>query len=235
MALLEIDDIRVFYDNIEALKGVSIEVESGRIVALVGGNGAGKTTTLRAVSGLLRPRAGDIRFEGESLCEMPAHEIAAIGVLHVPEGRRIFARLTVEENLAMGAFARRDHAAIRQDRERMLSLFPRLRERLKQVAGTLSGGEQQMAATARALMGRPRVLLMDEPSMGLSPVMVEQVFETIRAINQQGVAILLVEQNALMALDIADRAYVLESGRIVLTGRGKDLLEDERVQRAYLG
>jgi branched-chain amino acid transport system ATP-binding protein len=235
MALLEIDDIRVFYDNIEALKGVSIEVESGRIVALVGGNGAGKTTTLRAVSGLLRPRAGDIRFEGESLRETPPHEIAAIGVLHVPEGRRIFARLTVEENLAMGAFARRDHAAIRQDRERMLSLFPRLRERLKQVAGTLSGGEQQMAATARALMGRPRVLLMDEPSMGLSPVMVEQVFETIRAINQQGVAILLVEQNALMALDIADRAYVLESGRIVLTGRGKDLLEDERVQRAYLG
>jgi branched-chain amino acid transport system ATP-binding protein len=235
MALLEIDDIRVFYDNIEALKGVSIEVERGQIVALVGGNGAGKTTTLRAVSGLLRPRAGDIRFEGESLCETPAHEIATIGVLQVPEGRRIFARLTVEENLAMGAFARRDHAAIRQDRERMLSLFPRLRERLKQVAGTLSGGEQQMAATARALMGRPRVLLMDEPSMGLSPMMVEQVFETIRAINQQGVAILLVEQNALMALDIADRAYVLESGRIVLTGRGKDLLEDERVQRAYLG
>jgi branched-chain amino acid transport system ATP-binding protein len=158
-----------------------------------------------------------------------------MGVLHVPEGRRIFARLTVEENLAMGAFARRDQPAIQEDKERMLRLFPRLRERLKQVAGTLSGGEQQMAATARALMGRPRVLLMDEPSMGLSPVLVEQVFETIQTINEQGVTILLVEQNALMALDIADHAYVMESGRIALTGRGKDLLEDEKVQRAYLG
>jgi branched-chain amino acid transport system ATP-binding protein len=235
MALLEIDDIHVFYDNIEALKGVSIHVETKQIVALVGANGAGKTTTLRAVSGLLRPRSGDVRFDGESLQDIPSHEIAAMGVLHVPEGRRIFARLTVEENLAMGAFTRRDRPAIQQDKERMLSLFPRLRERLKQVAGTLSGGEQQMAATARALMGRPRVLLMDEPSMGLSPVLVEQVFETIRAINEQGVAILLVEQNALMALDIADYAYVMESGRIVLTGRGKDLLEDEKVQRAYLG
>jgi branched-chain amino acid transport system ATP-binding protein len=158
-----------------------------------------------------------------------------MGVLHVPEGRRVFARLTVEENLAMGAFARRDQPAIQEDKERMLRLFPRLRERLKQVAGTLSGGEQQMAATARALMGRPRVLLMDEPSMGLSPVLVEQVFETIQTINEQGVTILLVEQNALMALDIADHAYVMESGRIALTGRGKDLLEDEKVQRAYLG
>lgn len=235
MALLEIDDIHVFYDNIEALKGVSINVESEQIVALVGANGAGKTTTLRAVSGLLRPRSGDIRLDGESLGDIPAHAIATMGLLHVPEGRRIFARLTVEENLAMGAFARRDRTAIQEDKERMLKLFPRLRERLKQVAGTLSGGEQQMAATARALMGRPRLLLMDEPSMGLSPVLVEQVFETIRTINEQGVAILLVEQNALMALDIADAAYVMESGRIVLTGRGKDLLDDEKVQRAYLG
>jgi branched-chain amino acid transport system ATP-binding protein len=235
MALLEIDDIHVLYDNIEALKGISIKVETKQIVTLVGANGAGKTTTLRAVSGLLHPRTGEIRLDGENLADFAPHEIAAMGVLQVPEGRRIFARLTIEENLAMGAFARRDRQAIAQDKERMLTLFPRLRERLKQVAGTLSGGEQQMVATARALMGRPRLLLMDEPSMGLSPIMVEQVFETIRTINEQGVTILLVEQNALMALSIADYAYVMESGRIVLTGRGHDLLDDEKVQRAYLG
>jgi branched-chain amino acid transport system ATP-binding protein len=235
MALLEIDDIHVFYDNIEALKGVSIKVGAKQIVTLVGANGAGKTTTLRAISGLLPLRTGEIRFDGESLGDRPPHEIAGLGVLHVPEGRRIFARLTIEENLAMGAFARRDRHEIAEDREHMLTLFPRLRERLKQVAGTLSGGEQQMVATARALMGRPRMLLMDEPSMGLSPVMVEQVFETIRTINEQGVTILLVEQNALMALDIADYAYVMESGQIVLTGPGKDLIDDEKVQRAYLG
>jgi branched-chain amino acid transport system ATP-binding protein len=235
MALLEIDEIHVFYDNIEALKGVSLKVETKQIVTLVGANGAGKTTTLRAVSGLLHPRKGEIRLEGESLGDTPPHEIAEMGVLQVPEGRRIFARLTVEENLAMGAFTRRDRRLIAEDKERMITLFPRLRERLKQVAGTLSGGEQQMVATARALMGRPRVLLMDEPSMGLSPVMVEQVFETIRTINEQGVTVLLVEQNALMALSIADHAYVMESGRIVLSGSGKDLLDDEKVQRAYLG
>jgi branched-chain amino acid transport system ATP-binding protein len=235
MALLEIDDIHVFYDNIEALKGVSIKVKRGQIVTLVGANGAGKTTTLRAVSGLLRPRSGEIRFDGGSLRDVPPHVIAAMGVLQVPEGRRIFARLTVAENLMMGAFARRDRKAAAEDRERMLTLFPVLRERLKQVAGTLSGGEQQMVATARALMGSPRVLLMDEPSMGLSPVMVESVFETMRTINRHGVTILLVEQNALMALDIADYAYVMESGRIVLAGRGVDLLDDEKVQRAYLG
>jgi branched-chain amino acid transport system ATP-binding protein len=235
MALLEIDEIHVFYDNIEALKGVSLKVETKQIVTLVGANGAGKTTTLRAVSGLLHPRKGEIRLEGESLGEVAPHEIAMMGVLQVPEGRRIFARLTVEENLAMGAFARRDRQAIADDKERMLALFPRVKERLKQVAGTLSGGEQQMVATARALMGRPRLLLMDEPSMGLSPVLVEQVFETIRTINEQGVTILLVEQNALMALSIADQAYVMESGRIVLSGPGKDLLDDEKVQRAYLG
>ena len=235
MALLEIDDIHVYYDNIEALKGVTIKVEAQQIVTLVGANGAGKTTTLRAISGLLHPRSGDIRLEDESLADIAPHEIAAMGVLQVPEGRRVFARLTIEENLAMGAFARRDREAVAQDKERMLALFPRLRERLKQVAGTLSGGEQQMLATARALMGRPRVLLMDEPSMGLSPVMVEQVFETIRTINEQGVTILLVEQNALMALSTADYAYVMESGRIVLSGSGKDLIDDEKVQRAYLG
>jgi branched-chain amino acid transport system ATP-binding protein len=235
MALLDIDDIHVFYDNIEALKGISFAVEAKQIVTLVGANGAGKTTTLRAISGLLRPRAGDIRLDGESLGEIEAHEITALGLVQVPEGRRIFARLTVEENLAMGAFTRSDRHGIADDKARMLTLFPRLRERLKQVAGTLSGGEQQMVATARALMARPRVLLMDEPSMGLSPVMVEHVFETIRTINAQGVTILLVEQNALMALNIADYGYVMESGRIVLTGRGKDLLDDENVQRAYLG
>jgi branched-chain amino acid transport system ATP-binding protein len=235
MALLEIDDIHVFYDNIEVLKGVSIKVERGRIVSLVGANGAGKTTTLKTVSGLLHPRLGEIRFDGESLRHIPPHTIAAMGVRHVPEGRRIFARLTVAENLAMGAFARRGRREVAEDRERMLTLFPVLRERLGQIAGTLSGGEQQMVATARALMGRPRVLLMDEPSMGLSPVMVERVFETIKAINEQGVTILLVEQNAVMALDIADDAYVMESGRVVLSGRGEDLLDDEKVQRAYLG
>src|SRR5882724_3545201 len=235
MALLEVDDIHVFYDNIEALKGVSLSIAEKQIVTLVGANGAGKTTMLRTISGLLRPRTGDVRLEGESLAAFAPHEIAGLGVMQVPEGRRIFARLTVEENLAMGAFTRHDRRAIAADRERVLTLFPRLRERLTQVAGTLSGGEQQMVATARALMGRPRVLLMDEPSMGLSPVMVEHTFETIKTINQQGVTILLVEQNALMALGIADVGYVMESGRIVLTGRGADLLDDENVQRAYLG
>jgi len=235
MALLEIDDIRVFYDNIEALKGVSISVEEHQIVTLVGANGAGKTTTLRAISGLLHPRLGDIRFNGESLTGVPPHEISQMGIVQVPEGRRIFARLTVDENLHMGAFARRDRAAIAEDKERMMALFPRLKERIKQVAGTLSGGEQQMVATARALMARPRVLLMDEPSMGLAPQLVEQVFQTIRAINKQGVTILLVEQNALAALNVADYAYVLESGKVALTGRGAELIDDEKVQRAYLG
>jgi branched-chain amino acid transport system ATP-binding protein len=235
MALLEVDDIHVFYDNIEALKGISIAVEAKQIVTLVGANGAGKTTTLRAISGLQHLRSGNIRLDGESLADVAPHEIATMGVLQVPEGRRIFARLTIEENLAMGAFARRDREAVAEDKERMLALFPRLRERFKQVAGTLSGGEQQMLATARALMGKPRLLLMDEPSMGLSPVLVEQVFDTIRTINLQGVTILLVEQNALMALSIADYAYVMESGRIVLTGHGQDLLNDDKVQRAYLG
>jgi len=235
MPLLEIDDIHVFYDNIEALKGVSIAVEEHQIVTLVGANGAGKTTTLRAISGLLHPRFGDIRLNGESLADIPPHEISQMGIVQVPEGRRIFARLTVDENLHMGAFARNDRAAIAEDKERMMALFPRLKERIKQVAGTLSGGEQQMVATARALMARPRVLLMDEPSMGLSPVLVEQVFQTIRAINQQGVTILLVEQNALAALNIADYAYVLESGKVALVGRGSELIDDEKVQRAYLG
>ncbi|HTC07418.1 MAG TPA: ABC transporter ATP-binding protein [Acetobacteraceae bacterium] len=233
--MLEINDIHVFYDKIEALKGISVSVEDKQIVTLVGGNGAGKSTTLRAVSGLLHPRQGEIRFDGNSLAGLGAHDIAAIGVRHVPEGRRVFGKLTIAENLEMGAFTRNDRAEIARDREQMMELFPRLRERLKQLAGTLSGGEQQMLAAARALMGRPRVLLMDEPSMGLAPMLVEQVFETIKRINGQGVTILLVEQNAPMALSIADHGYVLESGKIVLDGPGKALLDDERVKRAYLG
>jgi len=235
MALLELDAIHVFYDKIEALKGVSLAVEEGRIVTLVGGNGAGKSTTLRAISGLLHPRAGEIRYEGKPLAGLGAHVIATMGLVQVPEGRRIFGRLTVEENLAMGAFPRRDRSAVAADRERLMTLFPRLRERLRQVAGTLSGGEQQMVAMARALMARPRVLLMDEPSMGLAPMVVEQVFETIRTINAQGVTVLLVEQNALMALSVADTGYVLESGRVMLSGPAADLLHDERVRTAYLG
>jgi branched-chain amino acid transport system ATP-binding protein len=234
-ALLEIDDIHVFYDKIQALKGVSLEVHEGKIVTLVGGNGAGKSTTLKTVSGLLHPRHGEIRLSGERLNQQPAHRVAALGVVQVPEGRRVFGRLTVRENLEMGAFARRDRAGIAEDKERMAALFPRLKERWNQLAGTLSGGEQQMVATARALMARPRVLLMDEPSMGLAPMVVEQVFETITEINAQGVTILLVEQNALLALSIADNGYVLESGQIILSGKGADLLDDERVQRAYLG
>jgi branched-chain amino acid transport system ATP-binding protein len=235
MALLEIDEIQVFYDKIQALKGISLEVREDQIVTLVGGNGAGKSTTLKTVSGLLHPRHGEIRLAGERLNELPAHRIAALGVVQVPEGRRVFGRLTVRENLEMGAFPRRDHAGIAEDKERMAALFPRLKERWNQLAGTLSGGEQQMVATARALMARPRALLMDEPSMGLAPMMVEQVFETIVAINGQGVTILLVEQNALLALSIANYGYVLESGRIILSGKGAELLDDERVQRAYLG
>jgi branched-chain amino acid transport system ATP-binding protein len=233
--LLEIDDIQVFYDNIQALKGISLNVEANRIVTLVGGNGAGKSTTLRAISGLLHPRHGSIRYDGKPLAGLGAHDIAAMGLVQVPEGRRIFGRLTVDENLLMGAFTRRDRKQVAQDKERMMALFPRLRERLRQVAGTLSGGEQQMVATARAMMARPKLLLMDEPSMGLAPMVVEQVFETIQAINAQGVTILLVEQNALMALTIADQGYVLESGKIVLSGPGRDLIDDERVRRAYLG
>ena len=235
MALLELDGIHVFYDKIEALKGISVSVEDKQIVTLVGGNGAGKSTTLRAISGLLHPRQGEIRFDGRLLTGMGAHDIAAIGVRHVPEGRKVFGKLSVSENLDMGAFTRRDRAGIAQDREQMMALFPRLRERLHQLAGTLSGGEQQMLAAARALMGRPRVLLMDEPSMGLAPMLVEQVFETIKSINAQGMTILLVEQNAPMALSIADHGYVLESGRVVLEGPGRELLDDERVKRAYLG
>lgn len=235
MALLEVEDIHVFYDKIQGVKGISLDVEDGRIVTLVGGNGAGKSTTLRAISGLLHPRQGEIRYDGRPLTGLGAHDIAAMRLVHVPEGRRIFGRLTVEENLGLGAFTRRDRRAVAEDKERMLTLFPKLRDRSRQLAGTLSGGEQQMVATARALMARPRLLLMDEPSMGLAPMVVEQVFETIRSINEQGVTILLVEQNAAMALSISDYGYVLESGRIVLSGAARDLIDDPRVREAYLG
>jgi branched-chain amino acid transport system ATP-binding protein len=235
MALLEIDAIAVFYDKIQALKGISLEVRQGQIVTLVGGNGAGKSTTLKTVSGLLHPRHGEVRLGGQRISDQPAHLVAALGVVQVPEGRHVFGKLTVRENLEMGAFCRRDRGGIAEDKDRMTTLFPRLKERWHQLAGTLSGGEQQMVATARALMARPKVLLMDEPSMGLAPMMVEQVFETVTTINAQGVTILLVEQNALLALSIANYGYVLESGRIILSGNASDLLDDERVQRAYLG
>mgnify|MGYP000406874309 CR=1 FL=1 len=235
MALLEVRDLHVYYGQIHALKGVSLEVGAGEIVTLIGANGAGKTTTLRTISGLLRPRAGSVWFEGEELSRLPPHEIVRRGVVQVPEGRRIFGQLTVMENLEMGAFVRTDRNGIQEDLERVFSLFPRLKERVGQVAGTLSGGEQQMLAIARGLMARPRVLLMDEPSMGLAPVLVEQIFEAIREINRQGTTILLVEQNAFMALEIAHRGYVMETGTIALSGRAHELRENPDVKRAYLG
>jgi branched-chain amino acid transport system ATP-binding protein len=233
--MLVLDQIHTYYDRIHALKGVSLTVERGEIVTLIGSNGAGKTTTLRTISGLLKPRAGNILLEGTPIDELPAHEITRLGISQSPEGRRIFARLTVAENLEMGAFARTDKPGIRQDMARMLELFPRLRERLHQRGGTLSGGEQQMLAMARALMSRPRLLLLDEPSMGLAPLLVEQIFQIIRNINEQGVTILLVEQNAHVALSIAHRAYVMETGTIVLAGQAADVLASPQVREAYLG
>ncbi len=235
MALLEVRDLHVYYGQIHALKGISLEVEAGEIVTLIGANGAGKTTTLRTISGLLRPRAGSVWFAGEELSRLAPHEIVRRGVVQVPEGRRIFGQLTVMENLEMGAFVRTDRNGIQEDLERVFALFPRLKERVGQVAGTLSGGEQQMLAIARSLMARPRVLLMDEPSMGLAPVLVEQIFEAIREINQQGTTILLVEQNAFMALEIAHRGYVMETGTIALSGGARELRENPEVKRAYLG
>jgi branched-chain amino acid transport system ATP-binding protein len=235
MALLELKDLHVYYGNIHALKGVSLAVEAGEIVALLGANGAGKSTTLNTVSGLLRPRSGFVRFEDEDLTQVPPHRIVERGVVQVPEGRRIFGQLTVLENLEMGAFTRTDTQGIRADLERVFALFPRLRERSGQVAGTLSGGEQQMLAIGRALMARPRVLLMDEPSMGLAPVLVEQIFDAIQEINRQGTTILLVEQNAYMALQVAHRGYVLQTGQVVLQGSAAELRENPEVKRAYLG
>jgi len=235
MAMLEVKNIHTYYGNIHALKGISITVEEKEIVTLIGGNGAGKTTTLRSISGLVPPRLGEIFFEGENITKTPAHELVYKGITMVPEGRGIFARLTVFENLDMGAYSQPDRSTFDDDLDRVYQLFPRLKEREKQVSGTLSGGEQQMLATARALMANPRLLLMDEPSMGLAPILVESVFETIQAINKTGTTILLVEQNATVALAIADRGYVLQTGEIVLKDTAENLRKDEMVQKAYLG
>jgi branched-chain amino acid transport system ATP-binding protein len=235
MALLEVNDIHTYYGNIHALKGVSLTVEEGEIVTLIGSNGAGKTTTLRTVCGLLKPRQGQVLLNGDDVSRHAAHEMVYKGIAMVPEGRGVFAKMSVLENLEMGAYHRNDKAGIQKDLAWVYSLLPRLHERRNQVAGTLSGGEQQMLATARALMSRPHLLLMDEPSMGLAPILVESIFDTIEAVNKEGVTILLVEQNALMALGIAHRGYVLQTGQIVLTDTGANLQKNEMVQKAYLG
>jgi branched-chain amino acid transport system ATP-binding protein len=235
MATLQLANIHTFYGNIHALQGISIEVNDGEIVTLIGANGAGKSTTLRTISGILQPREGEVRLDGERINAVPPHEIVARGVCQVPEGRRIFSRMTVRENLEMGAFSRKDKGAIKSDMDRVFELFPRLLERLNQKGGTLSGGEQQMLAMGRALMARPRILLLDEPSMGLAPILVETIFQTIREINAQGVTVLLVEQNAVMALQVAHRGYVLETGTIVLADSAESLRQNETVQKAYLG
>jgi branched-chain amino acid transport system ATP-binding protein len=233
--ILELQDVHSYYGNIHALKGISLTVGKGEIVTLIGANGAGKSTTLRTISGIIKPRQGAVRLAGERIDELPAHKVVERGVLQSPEGRRIFPRLSVQENLEMGAFTRTDKNGIAEDMERVFGLFPRLKERATQKGGTLSGGEQQMLAIGRALMGRPKVLLLDEPSMGLAPVLVEQIFSIIKDINTQGITILLVEQNALMALGIAHRGYVLQTGQIVLADSAQGLSENETVQKAYLG
>ncbi|MGH2619276.1 MAG: ABC transporter ATP-binding protein [Anaerolineales bacterium] len=235
MPLLELNDVHSYYGNIHALKGISLSVEKGEIVTLIGANGAGKSTTLKTISGLLRPRKGAILLNGRDMTEFKSHEVVYQGVAMVPEGRGIFARLSVQENLDMGGYSRQDHQGMAADLDRAFTLFPRLKERRGQVAGTLSGGEQQMLATARAMMARPQLLLMDEPSMGLAPVLVESVFETIQQINREGTTVLLVEQNANMALRVASRGYVLQTGEIVLHDTCKSLRENPMVQKAYLG
>ena len=232
---LEIKDLHVSYGGIRALKGVDLTVEEGQIVTLIGANGAGKSTTLRAISGLQRPQSGSILYGGEELVGLPAKEIVRRGIIHVPEGRRVFPDMTVAENLKIGAFLRTDKAAIAQDMDYVYSLFPRLKERSWQLAGTLSGGEQQMLAVGRALMSRPKVLMMDEPSLGLAPLIVKDIFSIIRRVNQDGITVLLIEQNANAALRIADYGYVLETGVIALTGTGEELLRNESVREAYLG
>lgn len=234
--MLKIEGLNVYYGNIHAIKDISIEVNEGEIVSLIGANGAGKTTTLQTISGLLKPRSGSIEFLGHDLLKTEAHKILQLGVAQVPEGRRVFSNLTVKENLQMGSYSINDTAeAIKADRKSVYDRFPRLRERKKQFAGTLSGGEQQMLAMGRALMSRPKILILDEPSMGLSPLLVKEIFEIIKAVNESGVTVLLVEQNAKRALSISDRAYVLETGRIVKEGKASELLEDEAIKKAYLG
>ena len=233
--LLEVEGLDVYYGAVHALKGVSVCAAAGEIVTLIGANGAGKTTLLRAISGLISPRAGTLRFDGRDLAGIPAHEIVGLGISQAPEGRMVFANLTVEDNLELGAYRRRDRAGIAQDRKLVFELFPRLLERRRQAAGTLSGGEQQMLAIGRALMSRPRLLLLDEPSLGLAPLLVREIFKTIREINQQGVTVLLVEQNAHMALATAARGYVLETGRVLFEDDAGRLLQNEDVKKAYLG
>ena len=235
MAMLEVRDLEVYYGVIKAIKGISFDVNEGEIIALIGANGAGKTTILHTVTGLISPKHGSITFEGHNLVKTPAHKIVSLGMAHVPEGRRVFAQLSVLENLKLGAYTRRDSAEINQSLKMVYERFPRLEERKNQLAGTLSGGEQQMLAMGRALMSKPKIILMDEPSMGLSPILVSEIFDIIRSISENGTTVLLVEQNAKKALSIADRAYVLETGSITLEGKADDLLHDESVQKAYLG
>ena len=235
MAMLEVKDLEVYYGMIQAIKGISFEVNEEEVIALIGANGAGKTTTLHTITGLLSPKSGHVMFEGKDITKVPAHKIVSMGMAHVPEGRRVFAELSVYENLRMGAYTRKDKNEIEESLKNVYKRFPRLEERKNQMAGTLSGGEQQMLAMGRALMSKPRIILMDEPSMGLSPILVNEIFDIIRAVSESGTTVLLVEQNAKKALSIADRAYVLETGKIVLEGNAKDLLEDDSIKKAYLG
>jgi len=235
MALLEVEEIDVFYGRVQAVRGASLKVDKGEVVALIGSNGAGKTTTLRTISGLLHPASGKIRFDGKDITRTEPQRIVDLGICQSPEGRRLFTRMTVMDNLKMGAYTRRNAAEIKKDMDRVFELFPRLKERVHQIAGTLSGGEQQMCAMGRALMAKPKILMLDEPSLGLAPILVETIFQIVREINGQGIPILLVEQNATKALEVAHRAYVLETGSIVKTGTGKELLSSPDVQRAYLG
>ena len=235
MALLELENVHTYYGNIHALKGISINVNEAEIVTLIGGNGAGKSTTLKTISGLLHPRPGDIRMAGEDLTKLKAHEIVMKGIVQVPEGRQVFGRLTVTENLEMGAYTQKDKKKIANNMERVFTLFPRLKERRSQLGGTLSGGEQQMLATGRAMMADPKILLLDEPSMGLAPVLVDSIFDTIQELHRAGTTILLVEQNARAALTVADRGYVLQTGEIIISGTAEELRNNEIVQKAYLG
>lgn len=235
MAMLEIKDIEVYYGVIQAIKGISFKVNEGEVIALIGANGAGKTTILHTITGLLSPKKGSVVFEGKDITKVPAHKIVSLGMAHVPEGRRVFAELTVLENLKMGAYTRKDKAEIAKTLENVYKRFPRLEERKNQLAGTLSGGEQQMLAMGRALMSHPKIIVMDEPSMGLSPILVNEIFDIIQEVSASGTTVLLVEQNAKKALSIADRAYVLETGKIVLEGNAKDLMDNDSIKKAYLG